>query len=401
MIHRFLRFRHWTTLLLTIGILTGGVLIGQQNWTLSAGYTAFSQRKYGDALRYFRSAGDRSGAGLVLLASNRIDEAEAEYAAAGDKRGLGLCALKRREWDDALVCFQEAGDHSGCGLARLGARNFAEARAEFTAANDWSGLGLVALELRDFTGAERCFSAAGDQRGLGLTYLKAGRIADAQAAFKQAKDPEGAALIALHARNYPVALQIYQQLNDPAGQAMCLAGMNRDDEAEQMYAAANDWNGLGDLYVRRHQFDRACDAFRSGNNPLKVLQSIRQDYKRKDALGEAAAWAEQVLAAGPGPEDASAVLLELGDIEYHRGRPEAALSAIDRALVANPACKGDALLRKARLYFMLRDAASVRSTLAALQPGDLGDDVLAKRAQEMLGSLATLERVKVAPARAF
>ena len=373
-------------------------VIGVNNAQKTAAWLAYTKKDYTTALDRFTQAGDDSGRGLVFLAQHRGEDAAAAFQRAGDLRGLGLTALDRRQFTAALDLFTRAGDESGRGLVLLKLHRPDEARAAFTEANDWSGLGLLALDQRDPAEARRCFAQVSDERGLGLVALKEQKFDEAALHFEKASDDSGRALLALAQGRIEAAQAIAEKSNDRTLLGACHLACHRLEEAEAAFAAANDWNGLGDAYSLVRQFAKARDAFAFANQPVKVIQSFRNDWTLGDTerLAQAIAYGKKVLAAGiMVPES----LCEMADVYYELGQYDKALDALTQA-GTHPGFVSEAALRRGRIYFYLRDYEKARGEFTSVKSAEVGDLAL-QAAQESLATLDRYRDLKIEPAPSF
>ena len=363
-------------------------VVGVNNAQKTAAWLAYTKKDYATALDQFERAGDDSGRGLVLLAQHRGADASAAFQRAGDLRGLGLAALDRRQFTAALGQFDRAGDDSGRGLALLGLHRIAEARAAFATANDWSGLGLLALDQRDPAEARRCFSQVNDYRGLGLAALHEKKFGEAAQHFEKANDDSGRTLLALAQGRIEVAQTIAEKSNDLSLLGVCHLACHRLDEAEAAFTAVNDWNGLGDVYSSGRQFAKARDAFAFANQPVKVIQSFRNDWALGDTerLDQAITYGKRAVAAGiMVPE----CLCEMADVYYELGRYAEAFAALTQAGI-HQGFSSEAALRRGRIYFYLRDYEKARAAFTSVKSSEVGDLAL----QAARESLATLDRYR-------
>jgi tetratricopeptide (TPR) repeat protein len=142
--------------------------------------------------------------------------------------------------------------------------------------------------------------------------------------------------------------------------------------AERSFAAANDANGLGDVYSAGRRFAEARAAFEQSHNPVKVIQSYRNDF----TLGEegemsrhAQAIAYGLKAAADGRMPAEC-LCEVADAQYHAGQPEAALATLEQA-ARYPGAASEAALRRGRILFYQRQYQAARDAFASVKPGEV------------------------------
>jgi len=328
---------------------------------------------------------------MVALAQRRLDDAERSFAQVGDDRGLGLVANHRRQFEQALVHFDRAGDDSGRGLAFLGLRQPDQAAAAFAKANDWSGLGLVALSRKDVPAARAAFARVQDHRGLGLCALEEEDFAAAENEFTQVGDLEGLCLLALKRGLLDEAMRLARLQNDLSLQGMVHLAVGNLPAAEQAFAEANDANGLGDVYSAGRRFAEARAAFGVAHNPVKVIQSYRNDFTLGDdgpdsKHEQAIAYGLQAAAEGRQPAEC---LCEVADAQYHAGRPQEALATLDRA-AAYPGAASEVALRRGRILFYLRQYEPARAAFASVKVGEVS--AIAHRAA--VESLEVLDRYR-------
>jgi len=373
--------------------LVGGFQSGER----VAGYVAYIHRDYPTALQHYSMIGDHSGSGMTFLAMGMTDNAMQEFQQNSDWKGIGLTYCKKRDHARALACFEKAKDESGKGLAYLGLRDEAHARESFTKANDWSGLGLLALAKQDYALAQDCFSKADDSSGLALVALKQKKFNDAYAWFQKEKDTSGLGLVLLGCRNPQGAIPVFQSINDQSGIGYCQMQTGNVRAAFTAFLQANDLNGLGDLYSHLHQFAKAREAFEKDHNPVKVIQSYRNDYTLKDRREHALAYGRAAIARG---DHAPECLMEMGDIYYDLGQTQQGLAALDQA-AAYPGYASQAHLFKGRIYFYQRDFARAQAEFAQVQPDDLNGDERYLEAQSALKVLAAYQGLNVQAAPSF
>jgi len=378
-------------------ILFGCLLMGFQSGERAAGYVAYIHRDYGKALEHYSFAGDRSGCGMTYLAMGMPDEAMGHFQAANDLSGQGLAYCKKRKYAEAFRCFQQKGDHSGMGLTFLGLRDEAKAREHFVQANDWSGLGLLALAKQNYVEAQQCFQKAGDVSGLGLICLKQKKFNEALSYYQQAQDSAGVGLVLLASHNNRTATDYFQQENDLSGVGACHMEMGNYRQAFSCFTAANDFNALGDLYSLLHQFAKAREMFEQDHNPVKVIQSYRNDYTLADRFVQALAYGKQAVANG---DHAPECLMEMADIEYNLKHFDIAIADLNQAAIY-PGYESQTHLLKGRIYFYERQFDLAKAEFQQVKPDDLCGDLRYLEAQQSLGTIALYNGLHVEAAPTF
>jgi tetratricopeptide (TPR) repeat protein len=373
------------------------LLVGFENGQKGVAYQAFVCHDYGKALEIYAQVGDCSGAGMCYLAMNMPDEAIKQFQQGCDQSGLGLAHCKKRDYKTALQYFHAAGDHSGCGLAYMGLRDEAKAREHFTRVNDWSGLGLLALSKNDFVEAERCFEKVRDYSGLGLTALKQKKYAQARQWFAQAKDARGDGLVWLAERNHRKAAELLYSANDLSGLGYVYLATGNNRKAQECFLAANDSNGLGDLYSKLNQFEKAREMFEKDNNPVKVIQSFRNDYALPDRFQRAIAYGEKAVAEGRMPAECR---LEMADIYYDMNQIDRALATLDQ-VAADPAYASEAHLFKGRILFFQRDWARAKAEFLQVKKDDMNAERNFADARRSLETIRQYEGLKLQAAQGY
>jgi len=373
------------------------LLMGFDSGEKAAAYLAYIHHDYATALQTYSQIDEKCGCGNVLLAMNMPDEAMKYFQQAGDQSGMGLACCKKRCFQDALQHFQTAQDNSGMGLAYLGLRDEANAKDCFTKANNWSGLGLLALAKQNYAEATRCFSQVNDYSGLGLTELKQKHFTQALQYFQQAQDTSGIGLVCLASRDHSKAVECFQGMNDQAGMGYVYLATGNSPKAYQCFVAANDLNGIGDYYSQLHQFSKAREAFEKDNNPVKVIQSYRNDYTLPDKLQQAIAYGQTAVAAG---NHVPECLMEMADIYYELGHIDVAIASLNQA-ASTPGYASQAHLLKGRIYFYERQLDQAAAEFSQVTPDDLSGDQRYVEAQQSLAVIATYKalNVQVAPAQ--
>jgi tetratricopeptide (TPR) repeat protein len=371
--------------------------VGFDSGQKAVAYQAYIQRDYAKALEIYRQINDESGCGLVFLAMNQPDQAIECFSRGNDKSGLGLAYCKKRQFAEALNCFDAVGDDSGKGLAYLGLRDEGKARECFTRANDWSGLGLLALAKKDYAEAERCFGRVNDYSGLGLTALQQKKFDDAERFFRQAHDLGGDGLLWLAKRNHRKAVEVFQSAHDLSGEGYVHLATGNPRKARQCFLAVNDWNGLGDLYSQLNQFAKAREMFEKDHNPVKVIQSYRNDYSLPDRFQRAIAYGQTAVTEG---RMAPECLMEMADVYYELGQIEPALASLDRASTC-PGYASQANLMKGRILFFQRDFEGAKAAFARVAEHDLSGGEKYADAQKSLADIERYRGLKVRAAQGY
>ncbi len=377
----------WKFILPIAGVVSLAAVCGFKSGEQARAYVSFTKHRYQEALDLYSKVGDESGCGMVFLAKNSPDAARKHFEAAGDESGLGLVELKKREYKKAMARFSSKNDHRGLGLAHLGLKDEVKARAAFAKANDWSGLGLLALAKNDTKGAVVAFNKAQDESGLGLTDLREQKYAEALAHFEKAKDDSGIGLVHLAQRNHAAASESFRKANDLSGLGYVLLAQGDFSGAEKLFTETNDKNGLGDLYSGLHQFAKAREMFEADNNPVKVIQSYRNDYTLKNHIEEAIAYGKKAVAE---EKMVPECLMETADALYDLKRYQEALALLDQA-AAIQGYSSEAQIRKGRIYFYLRDLDKAEQAFSAVKKEDFTSE---RRYQEAQTSLATVARYR-------
>jgi tetratricopeptide (TPR) repeat protein len=285
------------------------------------------------------------------------------YAGFGNgQKALGWIEFTKKNYEAAAAHFQEAGDQSGLGLVALSKKDVPGARAAFAKVEDHRGLGLCALEDFDFETAEREFTLVNDQDGLCLLALKQGHLEEAMRLAVAQKDSSLEGMIHLAQGNLPAA--------------------------ERAFTAANDANGLGDVYSAGRRFAEARAAFELAHNPVKVIQSYRNDFTLGDGAknDQAIAYGLKAAAEGRMPVEC---LCEVADAQYHAGRPEDALATLAEA-DRLPGAASEVALRRGRILFFQRDYEGARAAFSSVKAGEVS--AIAHRATTE--SLETLDRYR-------
>lgn len=332
-------------------LLFCSTLFGFVNGRRAQAYLAYTKHHFDKAFDLFAQAGDNSGCGMVLLAQNYPQSAMDYFYKDNDQSGMGLAYHKMRRYNEALYHFKKAHDQRGIGLSYLAEHDIDKATAAFTEGNDWSGLGLVALAKRNYPKAQFYFNQVDDRRGAGLVALRQRKYKEAMTYFKGAGDDSGIGLTYLATRNYKKAEETFIKSNNFSGLGAVAMLRGRYKLAARYFEEANDKNGLGDLYSQLHEFKKAREMFAEDYNPVKVIQSYRNDYTLKDKNGEALAYAKKALIEGrmvPG------ILMQMGDIYYEQKKYARAIKALKEA-AGYPGYEGEASLHLGRVYFYLRE----------------------------------------------
>lgn len=383
------RFRVRLRVLPIALLLVCGLWLGAEESQRTLAELAAAKHDYATALQYYSQIKDESGYGLVMLAWNNVDEAMKHFQIANDLKGMGLACCKARDYQTALQYFQTAGDYSGMGLAYLGLRNETAAQDSFTKANDWSGLGLLYLRKKQYAQAEYCFSQVQDYSGLALVAHKQGDYAKAMQFFQKANDVQGYGLVAMGMQNYRAAIKYFESINDYSNLGYAYLASGNHIKAYRCLVDANDFNGLGDYYSANHLFARAREMFARDNNPVKVVQSYRNDYLLPDRLQQAAAYGEKSLSSGiMTPE----VLMELADVYYEMHYPDKSMALLDQAAKIQ-GYTSDAQLRKGRILFLMGCYPDARAAFLQVKPDDLSGDRVYVEAQASLKDVAVYERL--------
>jgi tetratricopeptide (TPR) repeat protein len=311
--------------------------------------------------------------------------------------GKGLVCLARRDYPAAAACFQAVNNRSGQGLAHLGMRNEQEALKCFSEVNDLAGQGLYWLAKKQYAKADDCFAKSYNYSGLGLSALKQKRIDEAVANFQKVNDIRGLAAVCLAIRDYEQAVQGFTQLNDQSGLGMTYMAMNQPGKARAAFLAAHDYNGLGDLHSMLYEFAQAREMFAKDNNPVKVIQSFRNDFTLPDRHQQAIAYGLKAVAAG---NHVPECLMEMADIYYELGQLDQGIAALDQA-ASYPGYASEASLLKGRIYFYHRDFAKAEAAFLAVKPDDMAGEHRFKEAQDSLQVLALYKNKKLQPAPNF
>lgn len=370
----------WKFILPIAGAVSLASVLGFKGGEGTRAYLSFTKHRYQEALELYSKIGDDSGAGMVMLAKNEPDEARKHFEKANDQSGLGLSALKKREYREAMKHFVLKNDHRGMGLTHLGMREEQKAKEEFSKANDWSGLGLLHLAKNQYKKAEECFRRVRDDSGLGLVALKERRFEDARLYFTAAKDNSGLGLLALARRDYDRAAVYFTQANDLPGLGYVALARGDHVAAMQHFTRTNDHNGLGDLYSKDQNYAKARAAFEADHNPVKVMQSYRNDHTLPDHLQQAAAYGESAVAQGRMVPEC---LMELADIYYEMNQTPKALEALEKA-ASHAGYGSEANVRKGRIYFYLRRFDEAERAFLAVKADDFIGDSLYEDAQKAL-----------------
>ena len=355
---------------------------GLTNGQKTVGWIEFTKKNYTAAGAYFTQAGDQRGLGMVALAQKDLEGAQRAFTIVGDERGLGLVANHRHQYVEALAHFTRAGDDSGRGLALLGLRRLEDATAAFAKANDWSGLGLVLLSRKDIPNARAAFAKVEDHRGLGLCALEDEDFETAAREFTQVEDQEGLCLLALKEGRLDEAMSLALAQKDGSLQGMILLAKGEREAAEVAFTAAND------VYFAGRRYAEARAAFEVAHNPVKVIQSYRNDFTLGDAAKNEQAIAYGLKAAADGRMPVEC-LCEVADAQYHAGRPEEALTTLTQA-AAYPGGSSEVALRRGRILFYQRQFEAAREAFASVKPGEVS--AIAYRAATE--SLETLDRYR-------
>ncbi len=368
-------------------IISTAFVLGFEGGEETRAYLAFTKHQFNEALELYSKIGNESGAGLVMLAQNKPYEAESHFLKANDLSGLGLCRLKRREYQEALKHFLLKNDNRGLGLTYLALKDEQNARDAFSKANDWSGLGLIALAKNNTKEAKNCFQRIQDYTGLGLTALKEKDFDAATRNFTLAKDDSGMGLVFLAVRHYEKAAVYFQKAHDVSGLGYVAMAQGDFKKAEAYFTQVNDKNGLGDLYSQLHQFAKAREMFEADFNPVKVIQSFRNDYTLTDRLQQALNYADNALKDG---KMTAEIMMEMADIDYDLKKPKEALALLDQASQIK-GYSSEAHLRKGRIYFYLRDLDRSEQEFSSVKQDDFLSE---KRYEEAQESLRTIQRYK-------
>ena len=242
---------------------------------------------------------------------------------------------------------------------------------------------LLALAKKDCAGARHAFEQVGDKSGLALVALAEERYDDAEALFAEAHDQHGLGLVALARRDFSKAIECFRSVNDAGGLGYAYMSQGDWKIAEHFFRCINDWNGLGDLHVQMQNFALARECFERDSNPVKVIQSFRNDYRLANPREEALSYGNGAVQAG---QMVPECLMELADVLYEMRRIDDAVAYLDQA-AAYDGYASEAHLRKGRILFYRRDLAGAKREFEAVAANDLAPANCAVEARESIATV--------------
>ncbi|MBL8012645.1 MAG: hypothetical protein JNN05_02230 [Candidatus Omnitrophica bacterium] len=375
-------------------LLFSAAALGLKDGRQAQAYLAYCKHNYRDAFELYNRAGDDSGRGLVSLAQNDPDTAMEYFQKTQDQSGMGLARLKRREYDQAKDCFIKGRDGRGLGLTHLAMHDYAQASSAFAKANDWSGMGLLELQKKNYRAADGAFQKVGDLSGRGLCALKEKKFKEAQQFFKQGNDLNGLGIAALAKRDFGNATDYFKQANDLSGLGQVALAQGDFKLAKYYYEQAYDYNGLGDLYSQLHQFAMAREMFARDYNPVKVVQSYRNDYSIPNKNQKAIAYAQKAISDGRMVPE---VIMEMADIYYDMKEYQKGLEVLAE-IKKYPGYAAEMHLRRGRIFFYLRDLPNAKKEFELVKADVTAEDY---RVEEAQGALATISGYEKIPTQQF
>ncbi len=308
------------------------LLLGSETLLNLLGRQALIEGEFGKAQSFLSWIGNKELLGLVYYKQEKFEEAYDYYSKRKDWRGMGWAYYGMGKYEEAEDYFKRVKDSSGLGQVKLANGLYTEAKQMFSDSEDYSGIALTYLADEDFENAKKYFLKAGDDFGLGLTYFAKGDYKSAKTVFSNShnKTVRGIQFLMdqdlsqaekvfqslkytnLLASTYRIfgdfekALDLYLQNNNRKQAARLLLDSDQFASSLEWLKKEEDFMGLGDLYWKIGDFERAFEMFDKGHAYTKAFSALAASGN----LQRAKKYGEKILAAFPDLGEIAILIIE-------------------------------------------------------------------------------------------